>query len=788
MPHYVNMTELLAPVGSVEALKVAIACKADAVYLGLDCFNARIKADNFTLDNIKEHIDFCHIFGVKVYITFNTCIKQKEIAQFEDYVTRCADFGADAFIVTDLGMLDIFRHFNVPLHASTQLGVHNLEGAALLERLGFSRVVVARETLEQDIIKIKQNTSLEVEYFVHGALCVAFSGNCLLSSMMSGDSGNRGLCNQPCRLEYSTNLNMNSSKFLLSASDQCMISKLDRLISLGIDSFKIEGRLKQPHYVGEAVSQYRYAIDNHKMRDNAVHMLKCAYNRGGFTLGYNAEKTSQIMSCNVASNMGDKLGTVLSWKNNFLTILTLDERKLTSGSGVKIICNNKEVGGFALTDFTQKGRQLSLRQKSFPLNSEVYLTLDKEQVDDFADLEPFIDINMSFVAKVGEQMSLSVSIAEDILFNKNIKNTQKNTITVFGNEVQQAKNSAITTEQIEKQLSKLNDTDFSAVDIDINCDKDCFIAVSELNSLRRDAITKLQKMLIEDYENVQMIERAKTKKHTEILFKNKTNDNANIDYSKPFVVTNDLLNISDKVAANSNIVLEIREFDEQNVQSILKNDLIENNVIKNLYFSFPRICRGKDIAILLHTIELIKTHLNGCICDNLYAVEISKKLGLVTIGGVGLNIYNSKYSDIVGLDAFIPSAELNLQELREIKTCRIIFGFGRLVVMNLTHCPIQLNTNATCQSCKYKGDFVYRDKKEEYLLSRKKLSFCYFDMFNPQTVDIRGKMDKFSSYNFFINSYGYNKSQVESIVYDYINKCGESLPHSTNGHYFRGVK
>ena len=198
--------ELLAPAGNPEALKAAIYSGANAVYFGLNKFNARINANNFNKGNVREYIELCHLHGVKAYITFNTIIKDNEFEEFEESVKVAAEAKADAFIVTDLGALSIFAKYDVPLHASTQMGIHNLDGAKFVEKLGFTRVVVSRETLFEDIKEIKENTSLEVEYFVHGALCVSFSGGCLLSSFMTGTSGNRGLCKQPCRLCYKSSL------------------------------------------------------------------------------------------------------------------------------------------------------------------------------------------------------------------------------------------------------------------------------------------------------------------------------------------------------------------------------------------------------------------------------------------------------------------------------------------------------------------------------------------------------------------------------------------------------
>lgn len=764
------MTELLAPVGSVEALRTAVFCHADAVYLGLDCFNARIKANNFTLENIKEHINFCHTFGVKVYITFNTSIKQKEIPLFKQYVQHCANCNVDAFIVTDLGMLDIFRQFNVPLHASTQLGIHNLEGALIAEQLGFCRVVVSRETLESDIIKIKQNTNLEVEYFVHGALCVAFSGNCLMSSMMSGDSGNRGRCNQPCRLPYSSDLSKTGAKHLLSTADLCMIQKLDRLMAIGIDSFKIEGRLKQPHYVGEVVSQYRYAIDNHLLKDNCMDNLRSAYNRGGFTFGYNYDNTAKIMSTDIQGNYGRKIGKIIDCKNQKISFLS--DIKIHKNDGIKIIDNFKELGGMAIDNFEQKGKVVTFEStKVFPKGSQVHLTLDSLQVKKFSDCYPKLKINMSATIISGKPLLLQVELVDDNSISAKI----------VGEVVQPAQKVAITKEQITKQLDKLFDSCFVINKLDINTDNASFVAVSVLNQLRRSVLSQLQNCILEIYKQNQY--RADFNKIDSLL----SNYSDKINYSKPFVVVNDLSNIDKAIVEKCNLVLEIRDFSYENIESILKSDLIENNIIKELYLYLPRICRGKDITFIKNALDSFKGVLKGCICDNLYAVFLSRHYDLVTIGGLGLNIYNDFYPQILGLDGYFPSVELNLAEINQLKNCKTLFAFGRLVIMNLTHCPLQLNTKCNCTDCKYITDFSYKDKKEKYFVCRKKIDNCYFDVFNPQIVDVRNKIDQLY-FCYMLNFNNFSRQQINQILDDYINKRGISLDNCTYAHLFRGVK
>ena len=242
--------EILAPVGSFDALKVAVYSGANAVYLGLEQFNARIKAENFNLTNIDSAVKFAHLYGVKVYVTINTLIKDEEIPLVIQYLKELERVNVDAIIVQDLSIPYLMRDndISIVLHASTQLGINNLQGAKFLELLGFKRVVLARETQLEDIQLIKENTTLEIEYFVHGAICVSYSGACLFSSIKNGNSGNRGLCLQYCRKKLYSAIS-NKFGYYLSIKDQCLVDKLSILAQNGVDSIKIEGRMKSLEYL-----------------------------------------------------------------------------------------------------------------------------------------------------------------------------------------------------------------------------------------------------------------------------------------------------------------------------------------------------------------------------------------------------------------------------------------------------------------------------------------------------------------------------------------------------------
>lgn len=285
------MLELLAPAGDTEAFDVAIESGADAVYLGLDNFNARMKAQNFDCVGIADVVSRAHFYGVKVYVTVNTILQNDEFSDLISLVKAAVDAKVDAFLVQDLGVCKVLKECfdGIVLHASTQLGVHNLLGAKMCEEAGFSRVVLSRETKLEDIKEIRQNTNLEIEYFVQGALCVAFSGNCYLSSKEQGASGNRGFCKQLCRLPYRAEVGGKTyDGYLLSARDLCLYSSIKQLAEAGVCSFKIEGRLRRKGYVACAVQAYRKAIDeaengkNPVLDDKTKTMLKIAFSRGEY--------------------------------------------------------------------------------------------------------------------------------------------------------------------------------------------------------------------------------------------------------------------------------------------------------------------------------------------------------------------------------------------------------------------------------------------------------------------------------------------------------------------------
>ena len=289
------MLELLSPAGSMEALRAAVCNGADAVYLGADVFNARGGARNFTPEELPEAVRYCHVRGVQVHLTLNTLVTDREMQKLAGLIASAARAGVDAFIVQDLGVLALCRQIapQIALHASTQMSIHSLEGVRQAAALGVSRVVLARELPQEDIAFICKNSPVEIEVFVHGALCMCYSGQCYMSAVIGRRSGNRGQCAQPCRMAYG--YDRFDNKYPLSLKDNCLISYLRELEAMGVASIKIEGRMKRPEYVAAVTATYRHALSGAPVDRVMMQTLRAAFSRQGFTQGYYQGKTGPQM-------------------------------------------------------------------------------------------------------------------------------------------------------------------------------------------------------------------------------------------------------------------------------------------------------------------------------------------------------------------------------------------------------------------------------------------------------------------------------------------------------------
>jgi len=487
--------ELLAPVGGKEALIAAIENGADAVYFGGTLFSARQYASNFTNEEIEWAIDYSHIRGVKAYVTMNTLVKDSELETAGQYLQFLCDAGADAVIVQDIGILRLLREQLqiLPVHASTQMTIHNPEGVKFLEDLGVKRVVLAREMSLVEIRNIKSQTSMEIETFIHGALCFSYSGQCLLSSMIGGRSGNRGHCAQPCRKKYRIG---EMEGYLLSPRDLNMSGHIGTLLDAGIDSFKIEGRMKRPEYVAGVVRVYRKLIDRYldapgdfRVTKAEIHTLLQLFNRE-FTTGYFfGNPGSQLMSPKYPHNRGTLLGKTTDYDTKTKLVSIDLKSPLRIGDGIGI--GNRETGITVRNIYV--GNKMAREASS---GSLIRIPLDIEVLEDefvfktfdsklMASLETGqinkIPIKMSFKARIGEPLGLLIDDGE-------------NRITICRDKVISAKTKPVSKSLIAQHLIKLGGTIFQAKEVDFELDKNIFIPVSELNAIRRQGIEELEKI------------------------------------------------------------------------------------------------------------------------------------------------------------------------------------------------------------------------------------------------------------------------------------------------------
>jgi len=508
--------ELLAPAGGMEAFIAAVENGADAVYLGARAFSARGYASNFSEKELEEVIDYAHLRGVKVYVTVNTLLKEDEIENALKLLSWLRNIGTDAIIIQDLGLISLARKYlpDLPLHASTQMTLHNSEGVELAKTMGIERVVLSRECSLEEIIRIKEKTGTEIEVFIHGALCISYSGQCLLSSLIGGRSGNRGFCAQPCRKKYRLYCEGKQVKttgsYLLSPKDLNTTSGLGALIDAGIESFKIEGRMKRPEYVAGVVRIYRRLIDRYienpaeyYVSEEEQEILTQLFNRG-FTNGYFFENPRwKLMSRENPHNRGVPAGTVTGYDRHSNRIRVKLSRPLRLGDGIMV--ENAETrpedkGKIISSMYVGKGSVYSAGvgdtveipfDSRAPSGSTVYRTHDKKLMDSLK------KESESGSVKVKIPVSITATVISGRPIGLEIRDRDANSITIESEYlVEKAEKQPTSKASIEKQLSKLGNTIFEAAELHITMEEDVFVPVGQLNELRTKAVEQLENLRI----------------------------------------------------------------------------------------------------------------------------------------------------------------------------------------------------------------------------------------------------------------------------------------------------
>ncbi|MBR1925807.1 MAG: U32 family peptidase [Clostridia bacterium] len=718
-----NNIELLAPAGSPSALKVAIANGCDAVYLGLQDFNARISADNFNTENIREYVKYAHSFGVKVFLTVNTLISNEEMPKFLEMVKIAVEAKVDAYLVQDFGVALVLKSCfkDICLHASTQLGVHNLYGAKVAEKIGFKRVVLSREAKLKDIKEIKQNTNLEIEYFVQGALCIAFSGNCYFSGMMQGDSGNRGRCKQYCRMKYKTNYS-DEEKFMLSSRDLCLLKNLKTLIDAGVTSFKIEGRLRRDGYVAQAVKSYRKALDG--LNDNfdfekEEQKLKKVFSRGDFLNSAYLEQgvPDNVVNKDVQNHTGVNIGTVLKTEKfkDLFRVLIKSDYEIKKGDGLKFFDNNQEVASIGV------GNAEKLEDKK-------YYIFTKRNLKPNLSVNLILDSNMEKKAQESvKKIAFSAKIFANAQKSLRCEMSFKDKIIKYDSDfiLEKAIKTPTTKDEIILQFSKLGDTDFCLENIEVETDN-VFIPKSKLNEFRRNAVQKLLDEIIKF--NEQGI-KAKVNKEQLNNYKSLLNKNVeNQKYNRIFVLNEQNFENFDFAQKDDLIIFSPQSYSLESVKNFCEK-------FKGfmLGINLPIIANGDDLKILDKILENKDFFV---VANNIYGLKYAKTHKV--IAGIGLNVFNNfsiSHLNALGVCDFVVSIEQQKDKIENIENC-FVYSFGYVPLMTFAHCPNKTTFGGNCKNCVYKNDLKYIDVHgKEFKLRRYVLSQCYFELLSCYNIN-----------------------------------------------------
>lgn len=512
-----DRVEILAPAGSMECLKAAITAGADAVYTGGALFGARAYAHNLTEEELLEAIDYVHLHGRRLYLTVNTLIKDREMEkQMYDYLLPYYRQGLDAVIVQDIGLFRFIRkHFpDLPIHASTQMTLTGVDGAKFLEKEGAQRIVTSRELSMAEVKKIADETELEIESFVHGALCYCYSGQCLFSSFIGGRSGNRGQCAQPCRLLYRTP-EAKRPQYLLSLKDICTLELIPEMIESGIYSFKIEGRMKKPEYAAAVAFQYRkyadlylkyyeecpaeedpaaYAMKKYRVREEDRQMLLDLYNRGGFHTGYyHTQNGREMISLNRPNHAGVPAVKVLAKKGRNVTAKALTDLYPQDIIELPMRKGREKADNYTCKDAVRKGMNVQIpvfADTPFKRDEIWMRTRNSTLIDTLR--EEFVN------GKIKERICGTFRLYPQETATLTVK-CRDAEITVAGEKAQEALSQPMSRERIEKQLRKTGNTEFEFSFLKVEIGEKVFLPMQSLNELRREALETLEKVICEKY-------------------------------------------------------------------------------------------------------------------------------------------------------------------------------------------------------------------------------------------------------------------------------------------------
>lgn len=724
------MIELLSPVGDLDCLKAAVQNGADCVYFGASNFSARAFASNF--DDLELAINYAKIRGVKTNLTLNTLIKNDEFEDAYNLVKKAYELGIDAIIVQDLGLATrLIKDFpDLPIHASTQMSIHNLQGTLKLQNLGFKRVVLARELCANEIEYICQNSNVEIECFIHGALCISYSGQCLFSSLVGGRSGNRGKCAQPCRLPYELVQNGNETidkGFLLSTKDLCGLDYIPFLINAGVTSFKIEGRMKTPEYVATVTRIYRkyidlalsgnpYVIDEKDKKD-----LLQVFNRGLSSNGHlDKEPNKNLIYPIKPNNMGLPLGIIQKYnKTNGHITLKLQEELYVGDC----ISTQKENGSYNVSELMVKNKNIkignignlvtigrmkgniSVGDKVYKISSKV---LKDNALNSFKTENRKIPLNIKLFIQNNKNISAVVNSCYKYYLYKNLN--FEYTFNIIPNT---SINKPLDKDTIIKQFSKTNNSIYEFKKIEIILDDNLFLPISSLNDLRRTILENIEKQTLDK------IKRTSNCCYTPIV-SNASNLKNNYKIS---LLLNDLNLEYDysKLDGVHNLYIPLKFFVNKNYENIL-------NVLNkkfSTYIYLPTIIRANYRNLFYDNIvnTTKKYNIKGIVLSNISNFMLISDLyksnkNLELIANYTFNIYNNetinKLNDLQ-ISKYIVSPELDKLSILNLygNPQKELIVYGKIPLMNMNYCLLGKSNKCypNCNSlCTNKNRYFLKDR------------------------------------------------------------------------------
>lgn len=799
--------ELLAPVGSFEALKAAVQNGANAVYLGGKDFGARASANNFDRDELKEAVKYAHIRGVQVFVTTNTLRKENEIEDFLEYAKFLYDIDVDAIILQDIGMARLIKRElpDFELHASTQMVAHSLEDVKYLESVGFDRVVLAREVTVEEIKYICDNCKADIEVFVHGALCVCYSGQCLMSSMIGNRSGNRGRCAQPCRQRYElidvyTGEVVNSNgDYLLSPRDLNAIEEIDKVIDAGVHSLKIEGRMKRPEYVATVIDGYRKTIDEYlatnklNVSDETINDLYTIFNRKftkGLLLG---DVGKDMMNSQLPNNQGLYVGTVVDYNKKAKRLKIKLANTLKKGDGINL-------GGGTIGRIIKNGNIETIGYKGETIELDfvgearkgqiVFKTSDSELMDrvqaTFTQDKEFVKniIDAKITIKLGQKPILT------------LKDRHSNEATIEGDKiVEEAMKVALSKEKVETQLRKLGNTPYELDLLEIELDDNVSLPISLLNQMRRDCIELLDK------------ERVSIKNRK---YKNKTIKYKLVQYNR-----NKQQEISVKVKnleqLESALECGVDRIYYEDTNTIDKGMSLAMKYNKKVIYSAPRIIRNKEYN---HLAKANNAGVESVQVGNYGSIDYfkDKKLNI----DYYLNAFNSEtinYYKEIGADTLCISQELNINEIKEtikytdINIESVVYGYTPLMITE--YCPMGVivrdcKKDKRVAKCKESIYALRNSKGDEFRVSQD--IFCRSTIYNSNVTCMLDNLYELHEIGINVLRLDFtleDKETVKEVIEAYqevlsndyklatkatklYNKLDEK--GTTAGHYYKGVE